>query len=87
MLATVLVPMTSLGGRNPPAQAGGFGEQGGDGDADADRDGSPGIRRLRNHVEVDAGAHIDDHARAAVFVEAGDLLTRSAPTSLGCRSG
>src|ERR1017187_6461633 len=54
-------------------QAGGFGEQGGDGDADADRDGPTEVFAVfRNHVEVDGGAHIDNHARAAVFTEAGD---------------
>ena len=31
----------------------------------------------RNHVEVDGGAHIHHHARAAVFVEAGDSVDQA----------
>src|ERR1019366_9636342 len=54
-------------------QTGGFGEQGRDGDADAHRDGAAQIFAVfRNHIEVDGGAHIDDHTRAAVFTKAGN---------------
>src|SRR4051794_5311940 len=56
-------------------QAGGLGEERLDGDADADGDGAAEVFGvLRDHVEVDGGAEIDDHAGAAVFIEAGDSV-------------
>ena len=79
MLATVLVPITSLGGRKSTmGRRAVLAEEGVDGDADADGDGAAEVLGIfRNHVEVDGGAHIDDHARAAVFVEAGDAVDQA----------
>ena len=76
MLATVLVPTTSLGGRKSTSgRRAVLVNKRIDGDPDADRDGAAQVFAvLGNHVEVDGGAEVHDDARAAVFVEAGDAV-------------
>ena len=59
-------------------QARGLAEERVDGDADADRDGAAEVLGiLRDDVEVDGGAQIDDDARAAIFIEAGDAVDQA----------